>query len=84
MRQVEYLDIVAGPCAFCGTVPTDGSIRISRDETEFYTTICSEDCMDLFVRLSDNDKVPVDWRGSYYETYIREDNKVELGSIKDD
>jgi hypothetical protein len=40
--------------------------------------------MDLFVRLSDNDKVPVDWMGSHYESYINQDNKVELGSIKDD
>jgi hypothetical protein len=40
--------------------------------------------MDLFVRLSDNDKVPVDWMGSHYESYINQDNKVELGAIKDD
>ena len=84
MLKVEYLDIVEGPCTFCGAAPADGSIRISRDESEFYTSICSEECMDLFVRLSDNDKVPVDWRGSYYDAYIEKDNKITLGAIKDD
>ena len=84
MLKVEYLDIVEGPCTFCGAEPADGSIRISRDESEFYTSICSEECMDLFVRLSDNDKVPVAWRGSYYDAYIEKDNKITLGAIKDD
>ena len=85
MLKVEFLDTVEGPCVFCGILPKDTSIRISKDIDEKQaTSICSEDCMDLFVRLSDNDKVPVDWMGSHYESYINQDNKVELGSIKDD
>ena len=71
MLKVEFLDTVEGPCVFCGTLPEETSIRISKDINEF-------------VRLSDNDKVPVDWMGSHYESFINQDNKVELGSIKDD
>ena len=85
MLKVEFLDTVEGPCVFCGTLPEETSIRISKGhDDDQATAICSEDCMDLFVKLSDNDKVPVDWMGSHYESYINQDNKVELGSIKDD
>ena len=85
MLKVEFLDTVEGPCVFCGTLPEKTSIRISKGHDDNQATaICSEDCMDLFVKLSDNDKVPVDWMGSHYESFINQDNKVELGSIKDD
>ena len=85
MLKVEFLDTVEGPRVFCGTLPEETSIRISKGhDDDQATAICSEDCMDLFVKLSDNDKVPVDWMGSHYESFINQDNKVELGSIKDD
>ena len=85
MLKVEFLDTVEGPCVFCGTLPEETSIRISKGhDDDQATAICSEDCMDLFVKLSDNDKIPVDWMGSHYESFINQDNKVELGSIKDD